>query len=377
MKIRKFILKSILFFVLLNVMLVLFVSVGHAAGSRLRLYIVSSYSSDYLWSQDTAQGVGQALVDFKFLDHKRQVEELNQRFYIESSSAVIKKSWMNSKRKHSRIQIADTIARIVNDIKVFRPDLILLGDDSAVNYIGNYFVDSAVPVVFWGINGFPLKYGLIDSVERPGHNVTGVYQSGFIQESLEYLVRLVPAVKKVAVLADDSSTSRARVKGLLLLANQGKLPVEIKDVVMTNSYEQWKAAALDFARNNDAFVVFNHNTLKDKNDRLIEQMEAGAWYLQNIQKPDCSDVKQFVMEGILLVVDDSGFKQGYEAVRYANEILRHNKQPGQMPVTMTPRGAIMVNRVRAAQLGIALDQVDFIEEFVDYSLALQSVEPKR
>lgn len=377
MSVRKFIIKSILLFAGVNVMFVLLASVGHAAGSRLRLYIVSSYSADYLWSQDTAKGVGQALLDFKFLDNQKQVEELNTRFYIESSSAVIKKSWMDSKRKHSKIQIADTIARIVNDIKIFRPDLIVLGDDSAVNYIGNYFVDSEVPVVFWGINGLPLKYGLIDSVEHPGHNITGVYQAGFVKESLEYLLGLVPTIKTVAVLSDDSPTSRAKVKGLMILAAQGKLPVDINDTVMTNSYEEWQQKALRFAQHNDAFVIFNHNTLKNKKGRLIEQMEVGAWYLQHIQKPDCSDVKQFVLEGILLVVDDSGFKQGYEALRYANEILRHNKPPGQMPVIMTSRGAIIVNRVRAAQLGIALDQVNFIEEFVDYSLALQPVEIKK
>ncbi len=339
------------------------------SGSRTRIFIVSSYHPEYLWSQDTAAGVGAALVDFQFLDNKREVDEFNTKFYIESSGAVIKKAWMDTKRKSSKMEIADATARIVNAIKIFHPDIILLGDDNAANYIGNHFIDSEIPLVFWGINGMPLCYGLIDSIEKPGHNVTGVYQVGYMKESLENLVRLVPGIKTAAVLSDDSETGRAKVKNLLMLAAERKLPVKIGNVVVTNSFKTWKESALQFAQTDDAFIIFNHNTLKDENGRPIDPMAAGAWYLEHIKKPDCADQRQFILEGILLGVDDSGFKQGYEAVRYVVEIIKNNKPPGQLSVKTPERGSIMVNRIRAKQLGIPLDQANFVEEFIDRSLA--------
>jgi ABC-type uncharacterized transport system substrate-binding protein len=345
---------------------------AQAAGLRTRIFIVDSYNSEYLWSQDTAAGVGKALIDFQFLDNTRQVDELNTRFSVESSRAVIKKAWMDTKRKNSKMEIADTTARIVNEIKVFDPDIIFLGDDNATNYIGNHFIDREIPVVFWGINGLPLKYGLIDSLEKPGHNVTGVYQIGYTKECLEYLVRLVPEVKTIAVLSDDSETSRAKVKSLQAQALDGKLPVKLVQVGVTNSFSKWKEFAGRFAKEADAIVIYNHNTLKDDQGRAVDQMVAGAWYLNTVQKPECSDERQFSLEGMLLVVDDSGFKQGYEAVRYAEEILRSNKPPAEMVVRAPERGAVIANRRRAMQLGISLDAANFVEEILEQSIALEN-----
>ena len=56
----------------------------------------------------------------------------------------------------------------MKEIEQFKPNLILLGDDNAANYVGNQYIDTNIPVVFWGINGLPLKYGLLDSLEKPG-----------------------------------------------------------------------------------------------------------------------------------------------------------------------------------------------------------------
>lgn len=348
----------------------IFPEILFAAGGRFRIVIVDSYNPEYLWSRETAEGVARALVDFKFLDNKRQADELNRKFSVESSRAVIRKEWMDTIRRNTKAEIADVTATIVNNIKVFRPDLILLGDDNAANYIGNHFVDTEIPVVFWGINGTPVKYGLADSAQKPGHNVTGIYQPGYIKETLELLLRLAPSVKSAAVLSDDSTTGRARVKVLQNQISEGLLPVTIKDFCVTNSYQQWKKDAEKFAENNDAFIILNHNTLRDDDGRLVGQMEAGNWYLTRIKKPDCSDERQFVLEGILLVIDDSGFTQSYEAVRYANKILNDNTPPGVLPIIAPKQGHIILNRRRAAELGIHPESNTFIEEFIDGSLAL-------
>ncbi len=345
---------------------------SESSGPRLRLFIVSSYHANDLLSQETATGLGQALLDYHFLDNQRQVAELNSKFYIESSRAVIKEVWMDSKRKNSKTEIADATARIVNDIRVFHPDLILLGGDSATNYIGNNFIDQEIPIVFWGINGMPLKYGLIDSIEQPGHNVTGIYQAGYIKESLQYLLKMVPEIKKLAVLSDDSEMGRVKVKDLQSIIAEENIPVSIVEVVATNSYSSWKNNALRLSEQVDAFFVCNHNTLKDDDGRSVDQLEAGAWYLNNIIKPDFSDERQFVKEGILLVVDDSGYKQGYEAIHAADDILIKGKSPSMIPVRAPERGAVIVNRTRAEQLGISLKNFDFIEEYIDKALCLDN-----
>lgn len=62
--------------------------------------------------------------------------------------------------------------------------------------------------MFWGVNNTPLKYGLVDSVERPGHNVTGVVELGYYTETLQLLKMLVPSANTFAILSDESQPPR-------------------------------------------------------------------------------------------------------------------------------------------------------------------------
>jgi ABC-type uncharacterized transport system substrate-binding protein len=338
---------------------------------KTKIFVVSSYHREYLWSQDTNKGVCAALMDLGYLDNTDQAKTYTEHDYVESSTVIVKKTWMDTKRKSSKSEMADATRRVVNEINMFKPDIILLGDDNATNYVGNQYIDTDIPIVFWGVNGMPAKYGLLDTVERPGHNVTGIYQAGYLKECVEYLKRLVPGIKTMAVLSDDSETGRSKLKELEKLAMEGKLPVKIIDTVATNSLSEWKSAAQRFQREADAIFVVNHNTIKDEEGNPVDQMELGAWYLRNIKKPDCAHEKQFAQEGILLVVDDSGYKQGYEAVKVVHEILNEGKDTALIPARAPERGPIIVNKQRAEELGIELADKDFIEEYIEVSYALE------
>lgn len=77
------------------------------------------------------------MLKFGYLDNPSQADEYTKHDYIESSTAIIKKVWMDTKRKSSKTEIEAAAMRITEDIKAFKPDLLLLGDDNAANYIGN------------------------------------------------------------------------------------------------------------------------------------------------------------------------------------------------------------------------------------------------
>ena len=360
----------------LRVLIVLFLGlciaqVVYGAPRKARIFVVSSYHREYLWSQDTHAGVCAALLDFDFLDDEKQAKIYGENDYVESSKAVVKKVWLDSKRKNTMTEIAEATARIMKEAKRFKPDMILLGDDNAANYIGNLYIDTNIPVVFWGINGLPLKYGLIDSIEKPGHNITGIYQAGYLKENVEYLKKLVPSVKTFAILSDDSPTGRSKAKELEKLAAEGRLPIKLVETVVTNSLSEWKSEALRIQKEVDAFFVLNHNTIRDEYGNPVDQLKIGAWYLRNIKRPDCAHEKQFAEEGILLVVDDSGFKQGYEAVKTAYQILEKGKNPENTPVRAPERGPVIVNRQRANMLGVDISGKAFIEEYIDNALALE------
>ena len=341
-----------------------------------RIFIVSSYHREYLWSQDTQKGLCAGLLEFGFLDHAGQAAEFTRTDTVTSSSCVVRKTWMDTKRRNSKSEIAASVDRIMGEISEFAPDLVLLGDDNAANYVGNQLVDTKVPVVLWGINGLPLRYGLLDSLEKPGHNITGVYQAGYLKECLEFLRRIVPGVKTFAVLSDDSETGRAKVKALESLHEAGRLPLELVESVVTNRLDEWKSAALRLGDQVDAFFVMNHNSLKDEAGRAVDQLEIGQWYLRHIRKPECAHEKQFAEEGMLCVCDDSGFNQGYEAMKLACRILKKREPPGQIEVKAPGRGPFIVNRARARMLGLAITDQMGVEESLEKALALETASGK-
>ncbi len=341
------------------------------AAGKIRLLIVSSYHREYLWSRDTQAGVCAGLIESGFLDSQQQATALTENDYVESSSAVIKKTWMDTKRKNSHGDIVATVNRVLDEIARFSPGLVLLGDDNAANYIGGQLVDTEIPVVFWGINGLPLKYGLLESLEKPGHNVTGVYQAGYLQECLAFLHKVVPEARTFAVLSDDSETGRSKAKELENLHRAGKLPLTLVESVVTNDLAEWKSRALKLAVRVDAFFMLNHNSLKNGAGEPVDQLEIGAWYLRNILKPECAQERQFAQEGMLCVCDDSGFNQGYEAVKLATRILKDGEAPGDIPVKAPQRGPLIVNRQRAEMLGIGVTEDAGTEQYVDTCLALE------
>ena len=342
-----------------------------AEGGKLRIFVVSSYHREYLWTQDTNKGLCAALRDFKFLDSDAEVEEFTKNDAIETATVVIKKAWMDTKRKNKKEEIAATTSNIMSEINGFKPDLVFLGDDNATNFIGAHLIDTAVPVVFWGVDFNPMTYGYLDSMEHPGHNVTGVYQSGYFKESLETLKKLYPDLKTFAILSDASETGKAKSAEIAKLAEAGKLPMQLVDSVATNSFSEWKDRVQELSAKVDAFFIVNHNTLKDNKGDPVDSFLAGAWYLANSKKPEAVPEGQFVKEGLLLTVDDSGYKQAYEAGRMADMILHQKKSPAEIAVIAPTRGAIMVNRQRAAMLGLDVSNKDFIEEFVEKSAALE------
>lgn len=338
---------------------------------KIRIFIVDSYHREYLWSQDTNAGVCSALLKFGYFDNKNHIKDFTKNDYVVTSSATVKKSWMDTKRKSSKDEMVKATARIVKEIKTFNPDALLLGDDNAVNYIGNQFVDTEIPILIWGVNNTPVKYGLVDSVEKPGHNVAGTYQAGYYTESLEFLKKIVPGVKTFAVLSDDSETGRSHLKRIRQLADEGKLPAKLVETVATNSYWKWKTKALELQKKVDAFFVVNYNTIKDANGNPVDQFEIAVWYLHNINKPECTHTKPFVVEGMLCAADDSGFKQGYAAVKLMYEVLNKGRSPGSIPFRAPERGPLVVNRQRAQMLGIKLTEKMGIEEYIDKCLALE------
>jgi putative ABC transport system substrate-binding protein len=330
---------------------------------KKRILVVSSFHPEYLWSQETQKGFCAALLKYGYFDNQDQIAQYTKNDTVETSRAVIKKLWMDSKRETEKAELTKTTLRITVLAREFRPDIIFLGDDEAGNYIGNQFLDTKIPVVFWGFINNPVKYGLVDTAERPGHNVTGVYQAGYYIESLQLLKKIAPNVKTFAILTDDSPAGRAHQKGMEFLSRQGVLPLKLVETVATNDFELWKKRALDLQKKVGAFFVAQFSTLKDGNGNTVSNLDVARWYTENIRVPEAT-LGFFVKDGLLCAADDSGYNQAFEAAMIGRDILEKGANPATYPARAPKRGALMVNVRRAGALGIVLTKQMGIEEYV-------------
>lgn len=125
-------------------------SLGNAApGDKKRIIVVDSYHREYLGSINANRGFCRAMLHYGYFDSDEQEFTFTRDDFIESSQVIVKKLWLDSKRKQSTEELLATAKSLAEEIQAFNPDLILLGDDNAVNYIGTLFLDQKIPIVFW------------------------------------------------------------------------------------------------------------------------------------------------------------------------------------------------------------------------------------
>ncbi len=342
------------------------------ATDKKKILVISSYHREYAWTQETNEGLCAALLKYGYLDNKTQAEEYTKNDYVESSKIIMKKLWMDTKRKKKKEERAVMTMELTGIAKEFRPDIMLLGDDNAAKYIGNQFLDSDIPIVFWGVNNTPVKYGLVDSKDRPGHNVTGVYQSGYYAESIELVKVLVPGMKTFAILSDDTNSGRSHTKKIEYLARKGALSLQLKDTVASSDYKDWKEKALELQDNVDALFLAQYSGLKDIHGNNVPADEVTVWFMNNIKIPEAAVQGQFVKQGLLCSADDSGYNQGFEAAVIAHDILAGGADPATYAPRAPKRGPLMVNKQRAELLGIKLTEDMGIEKYIEEASAMNN-----
>jgi ABC-type uncharacterized transport system substrate-binding protein len=333
--------------------------------NKIRILVIDSYHPEYLWCKETHRGFTDALQAAEYFDNKKQVQYYLKNDNVETSKVLIKRFWMDTKRKNSISEINKTTSKLVQEIQKFSPSLIALGDDNAANYIGNQFIDTDIPIVFWGVNGTPLKYNLLDSFKRPGHNVTGVYQKGYYKESLLFLQEINPKIKTFAILSDDTTTGRSKSKTIQNQVLKGAINLKLVGATSTSSFENWKAMAKKYNKTADAIFLLNYQGLKLASGRPVSTKEVVAWFSKNITIPDVSDEMQFVERGALATVDDSGYNQGYQAGKLAIDFIKGKKKPESTPPLAPPPGPRVINKKRAKQLKININKNIKIDKVIN------------
>jgi len=326
----------------------------HGAESKKNVvYIVNSYNPEtFEWTKEEVAGI------ISGFEKKGMKKDVNYEIITDNMDALVKSSEKEMKKE------AD---RILKDIKNKQPDIVITTDDDAFNWVG-LEIDN-IPVIFNGVNGIPLKYltsPRLDSIEKPGHNITGVYQTTYFKQSLDLLKNFYPEAKTFAVITDKLTTSMALMEDIE--KQKEHLPMQMKDSLLSEKFSEWKEKILEWQEKVDCLFVFSNNAVKDINGQNMSPKSVVDWLVENSRLPDTAPWAYQVKDGIFVSASDSGEEQGIHAAFMAAEVL-NGAAPGSLSIITPPKGVPVINENRAKKLktnipeGALLNFIEFGEIF--------------
>ncbi len=206
-----------------------------------------------------------------------------------------------------------------------------------------------IPIVMTGQGSDPVRAGHVESLARPGGNVTGV--TNLTRElggkRLELLKEAVPKLSRVAVLYDPANQPSLHEVKELLPADAHALKLTI---------QPWEIRAVDDFEK--VFAALN----KQRPDGLYS-LSAGG-----IMRPNQKRVINFALKSRLpsihsepLLVEAGGFMSyradladNYRRVAYYVDKILKGAKPADLPVEQPTKFELIINLKAAKQIGLTI-----------------------
>jgi putative tryptophan/tyrosine transport system substrate-binding protein len=237
---------------------------------------------------------------------------------------------------------ADAIRRHAAELVALAPDVILAPGASTVGPLLQ--VTRTVPIVF-AIVGDPVGAGFVDSLARPGGNVTGFMSSeyGLGGKWLELLKEIEPGVTRVAVLRDPTTTSGTALFGVIQ-AMAPSLRVEVNNVNVRDAADIQRGVTAFAQSSNGGLIVTGSPPTVIHRDLIIKlaaQHRLPTVYLE----------RAFVTAGGLMSYGPYQIDQFRQAAGYVDRILKGEK-PADLPVQAPTKYELVINLKTAKALGL-------------------------
>jgi len=157
----------------------------------------------------------------------------------------------------------------------------------------------------------------------------------------------------VAVLTDDSDTSRYLMAGLHEAAKSAPFALKVTTVEEVHTLQQWQRRVVSFQKKSDALALGLYHSLVDETTgKAVPPAEVMAWTnaVNHLPTLGFADFSKYY--GILCGVVQSAQEQGQLAGAMASQILEQGVTAGRLPVRINTMGIILVNLKTAERLGI-------------------------
>jgi putative ABC transport system substrate-binding protein len=260
--------------------------------------------------------------------------------YIEGQNIVIEYRSAEGKRDR-RPELAAELVRLKVDI------IVVSGGGETIRAVKN--ATKTIPIVMAGRGIDPVVSGLIDSLARPGGNVTGITNLSreLGGKRLELLKEAVPKLARVAVLyeSDNPGSLRELKEVLPVAARELRLTVQPRETRDADGFEK-VFAALNKERPDGLYVT--QSPLMNAN--LKRTVDFGL----RSRLPSVGS-SEYVDTGGLMSYD-ANLADSYRLVAwYVDKILKGAK-PADLPVQQPTKFELVFNLKTAKQIGVTIPQ---------------------
>jgi len=261
---------------------------------------------------------------------------LQQSGWTDGGNVHIETRWASSDVAEIRRQAAELVAKA--------PDVILAYGTSTVGPLLQF--TRTIPIVF-PIAGDPVGAGYVDSLARPGGNVTGfmTYEYSIGGKWLELLKQIAPDVIRAAVLRDTTTPTGIGQFGVIQAVGSS-LKMEVIPLNLREASEIERDLAA-FAHTPKGGVVVPGSASASRYHDLILTLVASH------KLPAVYAQRSFVAAGGLASYGADVVHHFRLAAGYVDRILRGEK-PSNLPVQAPNKYELVINLRAAGALGLTV-----------------------
>jgi putative tryptophan/tyrosine transport system substrate-binding protein len=240
----------------------------------------------------------------------------------------------------------ERLPELAQDLVQRRVDIILVGSTPGILAAKN--ATRTIPLIMV-TTGDPVADGLVESLARPGGNVTGV--TTLAQElnakRMQLLKEAVPGVTRVAVLTNPgTSYARAFAKEKDLIARALGVKIQVLEAAAPSAFE--KALSMAISGRAEALSVLTDPMFVANRNLIVE-------WAASKRLPAIYGDRAFVEAGGLLFYGASLTDMYRRVAGHADKIFRGAK-PADLPVEQPTRFEFIVNLKAVRQLGVNIPQ---------------------
>jgi putative ABC transport system substrate-binding protein len=237
---------------------------------------------------------------------------------------------------------ADEVRRHAAELVALAPDVILAHGTSTVGPLLR--ATRTIPIVF-PVLGDPVAAGFVDSLARPGGNVTGFMtaEHSVSAKRLELLKEIAPQLMRVAVVRDATQGAGA-AEFAVVQALAPSLRVEVSPINMRDVPEIERAIAA-FARSPNGGLLVTTGGTATRHRGLIITLAARH------KLPAVYFARHFIVGGGLISYGADYIDQYRQAAGYVDRILKGEK-PADLPVQAANKFETVLNLKTAKALGL-------------------------